>query len=199
MPGDYLPHDLKALWQELDANPLERSPDQLRQEVQKLRIGLRRRSIFGAGAALFVMICWTRSFFVDPNWLQRLGSILTVLGAGYMIVQLRMRPSPAMPNFGETASIPFYRAELERQRDFHRGKWLWSRLLIFLPGPLLWCAGFAQAKPGIAAAIWVDFALLLILAPIAVLLNLRLAAKYQRRIDALNAGLGIGLNTQKTN
>jgi hypothetical protein len=39
--------------------------------------------------------------------------------------------------------------------DFHRAKWFWSRFLIFLPGPLVFCAGFAQAYPEIAPFIWV--------------------------------------------
>src|SRR5260370_27167279 len=94
-----------------------------------------------------------------------------------------------MPDMGETDCMSFYRAELERQRDFHRGRWFWSRLLIFLPGPLVFCVGFAQAYPGLALYIWLEFATLLILAPIAVLLNLGLARKYQRRIDALDASL----------
>jgi len=95
----------------------------------------------------------------------------------------------ATPEAGGTSCIQYYRAELERKRDFHRGTWFWSRLLIFLPGPLLFCVGFAQAHPEIATFIWLEFAALLILAVIAVPLNLRLARKFQRRIDALNAVL----------
>src|SRR6202165_1474835 len=40
------------------------------------------------------------------------------------------------------------------QRDFHWGKWFWSRLLIFLSGPLIFCVGLAQAYPKIALFIW---------------------------------------------
>ena len=92
-----------------------------------------------------------------------------------------------MPDVGETDCTDFYRTELERQRDFHRGRWFWSRLLILLPGPLVFCVGFAQAHPEIALVIWLEFAAILILAAIAVPLNLGLARKYQRRIDALDA------------
>jgi hypothetical protein len=82
--------------------------------------------------------------------------------------------------------IRFYRRELERQRDFHRGTWLWSRLLIFLPGPLLFCMGFARVHPDAATYIWLEFAAIVVLAGIAVPLNLRLARKYQSRIDSLD-------------
>jgi hypothetical protein len=39
------------------------------------------------------------------------------------------------------------RAELESQRDFHWGKWFWSRLLILLPGQAGLLSHFHFAKP----------------------------------------------------
>lgn len=189
MAGDYLPNDLNSLWKELSTTPLELSPDQLRQEAEKLRKGLSRRSIVGGGAAAIGIASWTLFFFVFPNWLQRIGSILTVAGAGFLVVQLRMRRASDLPDLGATGCIEYYRAELERQRDFYRGKWFWWRLTIFLPGPLIWIVGFAQAHPELATFIWLEGAAFLILTAVAVPLNLRLARKYQRRIDALDAVL----------
>jgi len=189
MSGDYLPKDLELLWKEVSTNPLQLSPDQLLKESERLGKALRRRSVIGGGAAWIGIAAFTLFFFLFPNRLQRIGSILTVVGAGYMVVQLRMRPARAMPDIGETDCMRFYRAELERQRDFHRGTWFWSRLLIFLPGPLIFCVGFAQAYPELAVYIWLEFAAFLIGASIAVPLNLRSARKYQRRIDALNSSL----------
>ena len=61
--------------------------------------------------------------------------------------------------------------------------------MIFLPGPIIWFLGFAQAYSELAPFIWLEFVAFLILAAIAVPLNLRLARKYQRRIDALEAAL----------
>jgi hypothetical protein len=187
MQSDYLPDDLKILWKEMEMNPAVFSPDQLRKEADKLRAGLRRRSIIGGGAAWIVIAGFMAFFFVFPNALERIGSALTVLGAAYMVVQLRMRPPRVLPDLSETGCTQFYRAELERQRDFHRGSWFWSRLLILLPGPIVFLVGFAQAYPEAAPFMWLDFATLLVLAILAVPLNLRLARKYQRRIDMLDA------------
>ena len=177
MAGDYLPDDLKVLWKEQSVNPLRISPQQLRKEAEKLRTGVRRRSIVGGGAVTIVILAWTLFFFVFQNWLQRLGSILTVAGNLYMLVQLRLRPARAMPGVGETDCIRFYRAELERQRDFHRGKWFWSRLLILFPGPIIWIVGFARAYPQLEPSIWLVFAAFLIFAAMAVPANLGLARK----------------------
>ena len=181
-----VPDDLNLLWKELSASPLQISPDQLRKEAETLQKGIRRQSVIGFGAAFSVIAAFTLFLFLFPNKLQRIGSILTVAGAGYLVVQLRLRPARAMADLGQTACVGFYRAELERRRDFHRGKWFWSRLLIFLPGPLIFCVGFAKAYPEVAPFIWLEFATLLILGAIAVPLNLRSARKYQHRIDALD-------------
>jgi hypothetical protein len=187
MSADYLSDDLKSLWQELGTNPVRISLDELQREAGKLKQGLRKRSFIGLTAALVVIAAFSAFFFVFPNKLQRIGSAFTVLGAAYIVLQLRMRRAEFVPNAGETECVRFYRAELERQRDFHRGRWFWSRLVIFFPGPLIFLVGFAQAHPELATFIWLELATFLILAIIAVPLNLRLARRYQHRIDALDA------------
>jgi hypothetical protein len=186
MAGDYLPNDLKVFCQELTTNPVQLTLDDLRKEEGKLRKGIRKRSVMGGGVALIAGGFWAVLFFVFPNVLQRIGSVLTVVGAGFLLIQLRMRPARVMPDMGETESIRFYRAELERQRDFHRGWWLWSRLIILLPGPVVWMVGSVRAWPKATTLTWWTLAAFLILAAIAVPLNLRLARQYQRRIDALD-------------
>jgi hypothetical protein len=187
--GDYLTGSLENLWKELSANPHQISPDQLRKESEKLQTGLRKRSIIGGGAAFIVIAGWTIFFFVFHNTLMRIGSILTVAGAAYEVIQLLMRPARATPDLAGTACVTFYRAELKRQRDFHKGTWFWSRLLVFLPGPLLWYVGLANAFPQFALFIWLQLVVFLTLGAIAIPLNLRLARKYQRPIDALDLSL----------
>jgi Mg2+/citrate symporter len=185
MRFDCLPEDLKSIWEELDTNPVQLSPDQLRRETTKLQKGLRRRSVMGVGVCSFLIAGCTIFFFLFQNRLQRIGSVLTVAGAAYLLAQvLRMR-ARTVPDAVETDCVKFYRAKLERQRDFHRGKWFWSRMLMFTPGPVIFCIGFAQAYPKLAAGIRLELVAFLILVVIAVPLNLRLARKYRRRIDAL--------------
>jgi Flp pilus assembly protein TadB len=189
MAGDYISNHLKDLWQEVSTDPVHFTLDDLHRDEEKLRKRVRRRSLGGGGAALIGIVVFAVYFFAFPGLLMRIGAVLTVLGAGYGIVQLRMRSARAMPDMGGTESIRFYRAELERQRDFHTGAWLWSRLIILLPGPIVWMVGFARSYPKVATIMWVVVAIYLVLSVRGALLNLRLARKYQRRIDALDAAL----------
>jgi hypothetical protein len=101
---------------------------------------------------------------------------------------LLIRKKPASVSGNEPlASAVFYRTELERQRDFHRGLWLWSRVVIVIPGIYLFLIGRAIEHPEgffhqprlIAASV--------VLAALAVVRQLRLARKYQHEIDALDA------------
>jgi hypothetical protein len=102
MPGDYLPDDLKNLWQELSTNPVPVSIDGLRGEMGKLRKGLRRRFAIGGGVALLIAVNWALFFFIFPNFLQRIGSVMTV-GEPVILLGRSCRDDPgcriaAIPN-----------------------------------------------------------------------------------------------------
>jgi hypothetical protein len=168
-------------------NPVGFTPGELRRDEEKLRRRVRRRSLVGGGAAWLVIVSATAWFFVFPNLLQRIGSVLTVVGVAYLLIQLRLRPARTMLDAGETESVQFYRAELERQRDFHRGGWLWSRAIAIIPGPVAFLVGFARAYPTLGTLIWLELAILPLALVVGMPLNLRLARQYQRRIDALDA------------
>jgi hypothetical protein len=167
-------------------NPVPVSPDELRAEVRKLERGLSRRLVVGGGAALIVVVGFVVDFFVFRGALERIGSIMTIVGAGCLIGQILLRRSRVIPDTAETECFRFYREEIERQRDFHRGWWLWSRIAAFLPGLFVFMVGVAKSYPQLAPLTWFQGATIPPLCALAVVLNLRLAQKYQRRIDALD-------------
>jgi hypothetical protein len=187
MRSDYLPDDLKKLWQELAANPVQVSPDGLRRESGKLRNVVSLRNWFVAAVCCLIIAAYGFFFFLSKTALERLGSALSIAGAANVIVQFLKRPGRAMAGSRAIESSRFYRSELERQRDFHRGKGIASWLLPVLPGPILFNVAVALDRPILAPIIALQMAAFLTIAAIVVPLNLRMARKYQRRIDALDA------------
>jgi hypothetical protein len=177
--------DARDVWQGQSAAPFRMSPEDLADRIARFDRESRKLYITVALACAILIpgmaLWWVR--FPDP--IARLGTILTVIGAGYIAGQvyvMRRRKSEADTiAAGEKPSVAFYRAALERQRDFHRGKWLWSRLAIFVPGPLIFMVGGGRNVPLI-----LKIAIFVLLGVIAIPLNLGRARDYQRRIDELD-------------
>jgi hypothetical protein len=156
--------------------------------AQALMKKVRRRTLMGYGACIIATVYFASFIFV-PNTLQRIGCCLAIPATLYLAYQLYApRPGDLPLESGLSACTDSYRAELERQRDFHRGTWLWSRLAIIFPSYMLFYIGFLTAHPefgkGFAAAC---VTCLIILGIVAVPGNLRLSRKYQRQIDELDA------------
>jgi hypothetical protein len=188
MRSDYLPADLEKLWKELALNPVRVSADDLRRESLQLRTGLGLRNWIVVGVCCIIIAAYILFFFFSKTALERVGSLLSIAGTLNVAVQFLKRPARPTPDSKAIESISFYRAELERHRDFHRGKGVRSWLLPFLPGPIIFNVAFALDRPIFAPIVGLQIAAFLMLSAIVVPLNLRLARKYQRRIDALNAG-----------
>jgi hypothetical protein len=88
---------------------------------------------------------------------------------------------------GLSACAASSRTELERQRDFHRDIWFWSRLVIIVPGYILFLIGFAMAYPELARGLAAIAGAFIVFGILAVPINLKLSRKYQRQIDELDA------------
>lgn len=187
MAGDYLPDDLKGLWRELASNPVEVSPDKLRRDARRLRNFVRLRNTFVVGVCCFIIVAYSVFAYRSPTTLERIGALLAIAGAANVIVQFLRRTSRKLPEAGAIESIHFYRAELERHRDFHRGRGIASWLLPLLPGPILFNIAFAVDRPMFAPIVELQMAGFLVIAALVVPVNLWFARKYQRRIDALDA------------
>jgi hypothetical protein len=184
------PIDVKTVWQTQSAEGTSMPLEEIRGRVGQLEKKLRKRYTVGGIVCVFIMVAFTRTLFVQSNLIEEIGSVLTVIGAayiGYQILLIRKKPIGAV--VGETewsTSAKFYRSELERQRDFHRGLWFWSRLVIFLPGPLIRLIGRAVVHPELVHRIWVVAILFIMLAITGVATNLWRAREYQRDIDELD-------------
>ena len=120
------------------------------------------------------------------NPTQRIGCYLLAGSMLYMAYQLLARRGTLSLRGELPASPNAYRSELERQRDYHCGGWLWSRVILMVPGFLLFCFGGVIALPRLTRFFAMWAAVFLILCVLAVPRNLRVARRYQRRMDDLD-------------
>jgi len=156
--------------------------------TQALMKKIRRRTLKGYAVCFVMIVSFGWFVFIFPNPLQRVGSGLTLVATLYVAYQLYERRNGKLPSgTGLSACTAFYRKELERQRDFHRGIWFWSRLVIMVPGYILLLIGLAMAYPELARGLAAIAGAFIVLCIVAVPMNLKLSRKYQRQIDEVDA------------
>jgi len=180
-------NDAQKLWQSQPLEGTTMSLEEVRRRIDKVRKQVRRRNLIGGGACIVVMIEFTRFMIAFPNLTGRIGAAMTALGAafiGWQILRVKMVPHGMRALAGET-SVAYYRAELQRQHDFHSGVSLWSRLVIFLPGPILFFIGIAQVSPTREIYVIAEVAIFTAVWLWGIQRNLRTARSYQRELDAL--------------
>ncbi len=187
-------HDeAKQAWQDQPLEATTMSVQEVRARIEKLSKLVRRRNIIGGFACTTVFLAFIYFSAGSVNRLERIGSILTAVGGAYVGLQILRRKMGAREIDSSRSqtetSITFYRSELQRQRDFHRGIWLWSRLLIFVPGPVVFLIGLADADPHRVTFIAIEAAVFILLLAWSVPKNLRLARNFQRELDALDSQL----------
>src|SRR5208283_1718013 len=130
MACDELPDNLKILWKEAGTDRPKFSPEQLRQETEKMRAKRRKSDVIMAAAmALLVAGYGIIFFFIPNNALTLAGSILSVLVCGAWLIDILMKRARVAPDPGETDSVRFLQNELERARD-HRRTLAWRLALL---------------------------------------------------------------------
>jgi hypothetical protein len=116
-----------------------------------------------------------------------------MLYTGYQLFAWRTRKAPVAEDVLHGGD--YYRAELLRQRNFHRGLCLWSRLTVMICALVLFCVGGIIAAPGgLRAYVAIGIGLLYVRL-VAVWLNSRQASNYQRDTEHLDRFLS-ALNQQ---
>jgi hypothetical protein len=148
---------------------------------------IRKRTIVGSAICVIETIWIGATVHTLLNPTQRLGCYLLIAAMLYLTVQLLARRGTLRSTRTSPANPSVYRFELERQREFHRGGWLWSRAIVMVPGFLLFCLGAAIAHPANSRRPAMTAVVFLVICVLAIPNNLRVARKYQRRIDELNA------------
>jgi hypothetical protein len=121
--------------------------------------------------------------------MQRSGYALTVVAMLFWAYQLFSRRPRAVPK-ELSACVVSYRSELERQRDFFRGSWLWARLVVVIPGIALFCYGGIIADPANKSVHLKVAATFVVLLLVAIPNSLRMSRSFQRQLDELQTVQG---------
>jgi len=147
---------------------------------------MNQRTWLGSVIVFGMSFFFGRFFFYAPNTLQQMGSALLVVALLYMLFQLVTgRPRDIAPNANLSVQTSLYRAELMRERDFHRGRSFWLRLVVMLPGFMLLCLGGMAAYPSTAHRQTIQLALFFFFALLAIPNNLRFAKRYAHQLQEL--------------
>ncbi|MGA2652397.1 MAG: hypothetical protein ABSF28_17815 [Terracidiphilus sp.] len=193
MTSDNSSTNLHDLWQKQAQSSFEISPEKL----HCLRKRLNRKLLVRDGTVWVLClfeICWFAWILVAlPQPLMKFGSALVILGMAYMTGQVWLNQRSCRASrlraeaSGNVNSLEFLRSELERQREFHRGIWFWSRLAVLMPGLLVFGVGAIMLFPWPDSLVgWSVVGVTVFVFPLAIWLNLKKSKAYQREIDALD-------------
>ena len=178
--------EVAALWQAQSSSEFRMSSEEIRGRIEAMHRKMRRRTFDGylvGGSLIAFFVGW---MFVGMNSLQMIGAVLAIIGISYMAWQVRANRF-RLPSIDAGDTLEHLRNELVRQRDFHRGSRIWSRMLLFVPGPLVFTFGLAQAHPEEPTSTLIRFEIIsfVVIAIAAIPLNAWMAKRYQKQIDAL--------------
>lgn len=175
------------LWQQQSSEGFRLTSEQIQMNLHNLESRVRARTRGGYLVCAFLIVTfWTWMYF-EHDMLMRVGAAANIVALAFLALQVHRNrfgtgdaPQMTLP------SLEHLRSELQRQLDFHRGKRLWSRLLLLAPAGFLFFVAFARAHPEVIRIIRFEIVSFVLLTLAAIPLNLRMAKKYQRQIEELD-------------
>lgn len=193
MPNESPMNDPKQIWQNQPTEPVRMSLDEIRRKAQNLETKDRLAALASMAVALGLFVFFGRSFVKTPYLVTRIGWAVVSLWCLYGIYHAYkwIWPRKLVPHATFSASLVFYRNELERKRDYVRHMWrragltwCFAGLAIVLVPPLI--QALATAPPLLVNAL-PFFVLLAIWFALFFPMRKRKQNKLQREIDELNA------------
>jgi uncharacterized membrane protein HdeD (DUF308 family) len=186
MPNEFPPDDIRNVWQN---QPVENAPmplEEIQRRARRFEKRIDRRNLREYAGAALGIAAYTFYFFIFHSLVIRAGSVLVIVGALYVVVQLHRRASSgSLPeDLGVAASIEFHRRELVRQRDLLRSVWRWY-IAPIVPGLAVFLAGTMPPHSPFWVYLLLALFFLVILGGI-VWLNRRGADRLDRQIAELD-------------
>jgi hypothetical protein len=183
---------LRALWQRQGGSSFSMEPDEIQKRLSRFQAKARgvKIMVYTLCPGIAVWFAYWL-IFTTQAIVTRVGLLLSVLGMSFWVGQVwlnnrdRQKALANSDAAGQTSCIEFYRAELVRQRDFNRGRWLWSRLLALYAG--LFLGMWEPLRGSNAAPRVINLLTVSILAVLSVWLSYRKSRKLQQQIDPIDA------------
>jgi hypothetical protein len=154
--------------------------------AKSLARGMTLRTWVGGASVTSMALVFTWNFIQVPNPVQRVGFALLVAAMLFMLFQLVSgRPHKGSVEADLLTQAAHYGSELGREWNFHRGRSLWSRLFLIIPGFLLLGVGDILAHPATVSSNLIRMLLFLSLAALAIPNNQRHARRYAAQLEEL--------------
>jgi len=176
--------DVAALWRAQSSEGFRMSNEEIRNRIETMDRKMRRRTIDFYLLLATMTIVLGGWMFIDKNKLEAIGAVLVIIGFSFLAWQVRANRFRSYSS-DAGGTLEHLRNELARQRDFHGGSRFWRRMLFIVPGPFVFFAGFAQAHPEVIRMIRFEVVSFVVFALAAIPLNMWMARRYQKQIDAL--------------
>lgn len=189
MADNYSASDAPIAWREAPVESVALSSDALRKALKRVDSDVRNHAIQMYVGALFNVISCVILLVISETVAQAIGATLACLGWGFAIVQVAVYRRKAIAEIAGTTdkpSVDFYRAVLERQRDFHRGAAVWARFVALALGPAVFFVSTGWQERGGAALFAYSVAAVFVgLFALGIPVARRKADAFQKQIDAL--------------
>ncbi len=181
---------VQNIWQNQPVEGIQMSMDEIRKRAGKFERKIIWRNVREYVSSLIAVVLFAGFFLRAHDPIARGAYVLFIAGLLWVMVQLHRKGSAtSLPSsLGTSASLQYFRTELERQRDAVQSVWSWY-LAPLVPGFIVLSIGYARSMPypkGLLSAASLDAAVALLFFGIW-RLNQRAGRCLQRKIDELSA------------
>jgi intracellular septation protein A len=136
MPGEFPPNDPRNIWQNQPMEPFTMSLEQIRHKAQEYQKRARFKALAAMIVGVYLSLCFGWIFSRVHEVVPCIGWAILSLWGLYVAYQAYrwIWPRRLMPAAALSASVEFYRSELEKQLNFNRHTWGRSGLAFCLLG-----------------------------------------------------------------
>jgi hypothetical protein len=181
---------VQNIWQNQPVEGVQMSIEVIRKRAAKFEHKIVWRNVREYLSSLAAAMLFAGFFTRTHDVLIRIAYLLFIAGLAWVVIQLHRKGSAkSLPvEMGASASLQYFRAELERQRDVVQNVWSWY-LAPLVPGFVFLSFGYVRSMPhpkGLLAAAILDVFVAALFFGVW-RMNMRAARCLQRKIDELYA------------